>query len=154
MLFHQAHVLLKVSFKHFFSTFHRFEGVSWSQDESFIAYVAEEPANTRPVYGQSVSSCAGQSSSDSLESGSWRGQGDWLEDWGESYSGKRRPVLFVVNIARYCIVQLYLRILDAKKYGKLSNLLDFHRLMIDNKLYYQSSGDFACKAFRPKRFSH
>lgn len=46
-----------------------FEGVSWSQDESFIAYVAEEPANTRPVYGQSVSSCAGQSSSDSLESG-------------------------------------------------------------------------------------
>ncbi|CAM6034265.1 unnamed protein product [Sphagnum compactum] len=76
-----------------------FEGVSWSQDESFIAYVAEEPANTRPVYGQSVSSCAGQSSSDSLESGSWRGQGDWLEDWGESYSGKRRPVLFVVNIA-------------------------------------------------------
>lgn len=99
--------------KHFFSTFHRFEGVSWSQDESFIAYVAEEPANTRPVYGQSVSSCAGQSSSDSLESGSWKGQGDWLEDWGESYSGKRRPVLFVVNIARYCIVQLYLRILDA-----------------------------------------
>jgi hypothetical protein len=44
--------------------------------------------------------------------------------------------------------------MDAKKYGKLSNLLDLHRLMIDNKLYDQSSGDFACKAFHPKGFSH
>jgi hypothetical protein len=26
--------------------------------------------------------------------------------------------------------------------------------MIDNKLYDQSSGDFACKAFHPKGFSH
>jgi len=74
-----------------------FEGVSWSQDEEFIAYVAEEPANSRPVFGQSASS-SGQSSSDSLEAGTWKGQGDWMEDWGESYSGKRRPVLFVANV--------------------------------------------------------
>lgn len=82
----------------------RFEGVSWSQDEEFIAYVAEEPANSRPVFGQSASS-SGQSSSDSLEAGTWKGQGDWMEDWGESYSGKRRPVLFVANVGRYSSVR-------------------------------------------------
>lgn len=78
----------------------RFEGVSWSQDEELIAYVAEESANSRPVFGQSTSS-SGQSSSDTLEAGTWKGQGDWMEDWGESYSGKRRPVLFVANVGRY-----------------------------------------------------
>lgn len=83
----------------------RFEGVSWSQDEEFIAYVAEEPANSRPVFGQSASSSSGQSSSDSLEAGTWKGQGDWMEDWGESYSGKRRPVLFVANVGRYSSVR-------------------------------------------------
>nr|GEW51252.1 acylamino-acid-releasing enzyme [Tanacetum cinerariifolium] len=29
---------------------------------------------------------------------SWKGQGDWEEDWGEAYAGKRQPALFVVNI--------------------------------------------------------
>ncbi|KAI5397369.1 hypothetical protein KIW84_063255 [Lathyrus oleraceus] len=30
--------------------------------------------------------------------GSWKGQGDWEEDWGETYSAKRQPTLFVINI--------------------------------------------------------
>lgn len=31
---------------------------------------------------------------------SWKGQGDWEETWGETYSKKRIPALFVVNISR------------------------------------------------------
>lgn len=31
---------------------------------------------------------------------SWKGQGDWEEDWGEAYSGKKHPALFVININR------------------------------------------------------
>lgn len=33
--------------------------------------------------------------------GTWNGQGDWEEDWGETYSKKRRPALFIVRISRY-----------------------------------------------------
>ncbi|XP_024366929.1 acylamino-acid-releasing enzyme 1 isoform X1 [Physcomitrium patens] len=75
-----------------------FEGVSWSQNEESIAYVAEEPVVSRPVFGQSAST-PGQNSNATLEAGNWKGQGDWVEDWGESYSGKRRPVLFVANVS-------------------------------------------------------
>ena len=31
----------------------------------------------------------------------WKGQGDLEDDWGESYSGKRQPALFVINTNRY-----------------------------------------------------
>lgn len=31
---------------------------------------------------------------------SWKGQGDWEEDWGETYAGKKQPALFVLNIDR------------------------------------------------------
>ncbi|KAG0553896.1 hypothetical protein KC19_12G047600 [Ceratodon purpureus] len=75
-----------------------FEGVSWSQNEEFVAYVAEEPALSRPIFGQNAST-SGQNSNGALEAGNWKGQGDWVEDWGESYSGKRRPVLFVANVS-------------------------------------------------------
>lgn len=75
-----------------------FEGVSWSQSEEFVAYVAEEPAISRPIFGQNAST-SGQNSNGTLEAGNWRGQGDWVEDWGESYSGKRRPVVFVANVS-------------------------------------------------------
>lgn len=78
----------------------RFEGVSWSEDEEYIAYVAEEPACPRPIFGQSAS-LAEQMSSDTLEGGAWTGQGDWMEDWGEAYSGQRRPVIFIMNVYRY-----------------------------------------------------
>lgn len=72
-----------------------FEGVSWSSDETCIAYIAEEPATPQPIF---TSSGCKPVSSGEKEPGSWKGQGDWLEDWGETYSGKRRPALFVVNI--------------------------------------------------------
>lgn len=75
-----------------------FEGVSWSQNEEFVAYVAEEPAVSRPIFGQTASTSC-QNSSGALEAGNWKGQGDWVEDWGESYSGKRRPVIFVANVS-------------------------------------------------------
>ncbi|XP_026423163.1 acylamino-acid-releasing enzyme-like isoform X1 [Papaver somniferum] len=72
-----------------------FEGISWSSDETLIAYVAEDPFPSKPVfYG------LGYKKTGSTEKGcnSWKGQGDFEEDWGETYSGKRRPGLFVVNI--------------------------------------------------------
>ena len=59
---------------------------------------AEEPALSRPIFGQNAST-SGQNSNGTLEAGNWKGQGDWIEDWGESYSGKRRPVLFVANVS-------------------------------------------------------
>lgn len=74
-----------------------FQGVSWSEDEKYIAYVAEEPAKPRPMFGQSVVSLD-QRNIDMLGAGAWEGQGDWIEDWGETYSGKRRPALFVANV--------------------------------------------------------
>ncbi|XP_057818724.2 acylamino-acid-releasing enzyme 1 isoform X1 [Cryptomeria japonica] len=72
-----------------------FEGISWNSDETCIAYVAEDPAATQPVF---TSSGYRPGTSGEKEPGSWKGQGDWLEDWGETYSGKRRPTLFVLNI--------------------------------------------------------
>lgn len=84
----------------------RFEGVSWSHDEEHIAYVAEEPLPSRPLFGQSLFSTGQSSKSEGeVDAGTWKGQGDWLEDWGESYSGKRRPVLFVASLGRYCVFE-------------------------------------------------
>lgn len=33
--------------------------------------------------------------------GSWKGQGDWEEEWGEAYAGKRQPALFVIDVDRF-----------------------------------------------------
>ncbi|XP_061348991.1 acylamino-acid-releasing enzyme-like isoform X2 [Gastrolobium bilobum] len=72
-----------------------FEAVSWNMDETFIAYVAEEPYPAKPTFND-----VGYKKGDSTDKdfGSWKGQGDWEEDWGETYAGKRRPALFVINI--------------------------------------------------------
>ncbi|KAI3854713.1 hypothetical protein MKX03_028091 [Papaver bracteatum] len=72
-----------------------FEGISWSSDETLIAYVAEDPCPSKPVFD-----CLGYKKRGSTEKdcNSWKGQGDFEEDWGEAYSGKTRPGLFVVNI--------------------------------------------------------
>ncbi|KAL3679424.1 hypothetical protein R1sor_022380 [Riccia sorocarpa] len=76
-----------------------FEGVSWSHDEENIAYVAEEPCPPLPKYGHSLFSSGQSSRSEAeLDAGTWKGQGDWTEDWGECYTGKRKPMLFVANI--------------------------------------------------------
>ncbi|KAL5712432.1 acylaminoacyl-peptidase [Ranunculus cassubicifolius] len=72
-----------------------FEGISWSSDETCIAYVAEEPSPLKPafnVFGYKKGASAEK------DCGSWKGLGDYEEDWGETYAGKRQPALFVVNI--------------------------------------------------------
>ncbi|KAH9682367.1 Acylamino-acid-releasing enzyme [Citrus sinensis] len=71
-----------------------FEGISWNSDETLIAYVAEEPSPSKPTF--SLGSTKGGSSD--KDCNSWKGQGDWEEDWGETYAGKRQPSLFVINI--------------------------------------------------------
>ncbi|KAI3903814.1 hypothetical protein MKW92_041230 [Papaver armeniacum] len=76
--------------KHF-----QFEGISWSSDESLIAYIAEDPCPSKPVFdglGYKKRGCTEK------DCNSWKGQGDFEEEWGEAYFGKRRPGLFVVNI--------------------------------------------------------
>ncbi|KAK3024099.1 hypothetical protein RJ639_044201, partial [Escallonia herrerae] len=72
-----------------------FEGISWSSDETHIAYVAEEPAPCKPTFSGLGYK---KGSSTDKDCGSWKGQGDWEEDWGETYAGKRQPALFVINI--------------------------------------------------------
>nr|CAB3494707.1 unnamed protein product [Digitaria exilis] len=73
-----------------------FEGISWNQEETFIAYVAEEPPQLKPVFNDHGFQKEGSSEKDCK---SWKGQGDWEETWGETYSKKRIPALFVVNIS-------------------------------------------------------
>ncbi|XP_071940515.1 acylamino-acid-releasing enzyme-like isoform X1 [Coffea arabica] len=72
-----------------------FEGISWNFDETLIAYVAEEPVPSKPTF-----TCFGYKKGDTTEKdmGNWKGQGEWEEDWGETYAGKRQPALFVINI--------------------------------------------------------
>ncbi|CAJ2673937.1 unnamed protein product [Trifolium pratense] len=72
-----------------------FEGISWNSDETLIAYVAEEPSPAKPTFNDQGYKKSG---SDDKDSSSWKGQGDWEEDWGETYAGKRQPALFVINI--------------------------------------------------------
>ncbi|XP_042386087.1 acylamino-acid-releasing enzyme 1-like isoform X1 [Zingiber officinale] len=72
-----------------------FEGISWNHDESMIAYVAEEPPLEKPVFNYLGFKKEGSSEKDF---NSWKGQGDWEEGWGETYSNKRNPSLFVVSI--------------------------------------------------------
>lgn len=73
-----------------------FEGVSWSQDDLYVAYVAEEPVTDRPVFGKAPNSSNIQANENDVHT--WKGQGDWQEDWGESYTGKHKPVLYVADI--------------------------------------------------------
>ncbi|KAK1439527.1 hypothetical protein QVD17_05347 [Tagetes erecta] len=85
-----------------------FEGISWSADESAIAYVAEEPSVPKPSFSDTAGykKDVGSNSTDK-DFSSWKGQGDWEEDWGEAYSGKRQPALFVIHInsGDVCAVQ-------------------------------------------------
>ncbi|XP_075113059.1 acylamino-acid-releasing enzyme isoform X4 [Nicotiana tabacum] len=72
-----------------------FEGISWNSDETFIAYVAEEPVSAKPTF-----TCLGgkKGNCPDKDCNSWKGQGDWEEGWGEAYAGKTLPKLFVINI--------------------------------------------------------
>ncbi|KAL0388499.1 UNVERIFIED_CONTAM: Acylamino-acid-releasing enzyme [Sesamum radiatum] len=73
-----------------------FEGISWNADETVIAYVAEEPDAPKPTFTGFGYKKEGNTDKDC---GSWKGQGDWEEDWGETYAGKRQPALFVIDIS-------------------------------------------------------
>ncbi|TVU31058.1 hypothetical protein EJB05_22725 [Eragrostis curvula] len=73
-----------------------FQGISWNQEETLIAYIAEAPPQSKPAFTDSGYRKKGSSEKDC---NSWKGQGDWEEDWGERYSKKGRPSLFVLNIA-------------------------------------------------------
>ncbi|XP_061348993.1 acylamino-acid-releasing enzyme-like [Gastrolobium bilobum] len=73
-----------------------FEGISWNSDETHIAYVAEEPSPVKPAFNDVGGYKKGGSSD--KDCGTWKGQGDWKEEWGETYAGKRQPALFVINI--------------------------------------------------------
>lgn len=59
--------------------------------------MAEEPAPSKPSFGDLGYKKGGSTDKDSS---SWKGEGDWEEDWGETYAGKRQPALFVVNVNR------------------------------------------------------
>ncbi|VAH08981.1 unnamed protein product [Triticum turgidum subsp. durum] len=72
-----------------------FEGISWNQEETLIAYVAEEPPQPKPEFNDSGYRKEGSSQKDYR---SWKGQGDTEDNWGETYSNKRIPALFVANI--------------------------------------------------------
>ncbi|XP_042029120.1 acylamino-acid-releasing enzyme 1-like isoform X3 [Salvia splendens] len=66
------------------------EGISWNSNETFIAYVAEAPDLAKPAFNT-----FGLKKEDH---NSWKGQGDWEEDWGETYSGKKQPAIFVIDV--------------------------------------------------------
>ncbi|KAL6519967.1 hypothetical protein OROMI_032861 [Orobanche minor] len=72
-----------------------FEGISWDSDETFIAYVAEEPEPSKPTFTGFGYKREGNTDKDCS---TWKGQGEWEEEWGEAYAGKRQPALFVIDI--------------------------------------------------------
>ncbi|KAK7345936.1 hypothetical protein VNO77_16552 [Canavalia gladiata] len=74
-----------------------FEGIAWNSDETRIAYVAEEPSPAKPTFDDLGGYKKGGSAD--KDCGTWKCQGEWEEDWGEAYAGKRQPALFVINIA-------------------------------------------------------
>ena len=67
-------------------------------DETVVAYVAEEPLPVKPTFNDLGYKKGGF---EDKGCGSWKGQGDMEEDWGETYAGKRQPTLFVINISRF-----------------------------------------------------
>ncbi|KAJ6911147.1 hypothetical protein NC652_021703 [Populus alba x Populus x berolinensis] len=72
-----------------------FEGISWNSKETLLAYVAEEASPSKPTFNDSGYKKGGSADKDC---GSWKGQGEWEEDWGETYAGKRQPALFLIDI--------------------------------------------------------
>ncbi|KAL2323785.1 hypothetical protein Fmac_028164 [Flemingia macrophylla] len=74
-----------------------FEGISWNSNETCVAYVAEEPSPAKPTFNDLGGYKKG--GSPDKDCGTWKGQGEWEEDWGETYAGKRQPALFVIDIA-------------------------------------------------------
>ncbi|KAL5224477.1 hypothetical protein ABZP36_011116 [Zizania latifolia] len=74
-----------------------FHGISWNQEETFIAYIAENSPEPKPTFDHDAG--YRKEVSPEKDCNNWKGQGDWEEDWGETYSRKGRPSLFVLDIA-------------------------------------------------------
>ncbi|PKI56445.1 hypothetical protein CRG98_023183, partial [Punica granatum] len=74
-----------------------FEGISWNSEENLIAYVAEVPAPPKPTFNSNGYKKGGSNEKDCS---SWKGQGEFEEEWGETYAGKRQPGIFVINLER------------------------------------------------------
>ena len=80
-------------------------GATWSPTEKEIAYVAESPIQSRTPKWHAVgpnpagSKEKNDSNSDAGASArSWRGVGEFREDWGELNTGKRPPAIYTLNI--------------------------------------------------------
>ena len=110
--------------------------MSWSADETRIAYIADEPAPAKPVFGQPKSAAPAApppqpvvqargrfgvpqasaalarrdsygvggegggsgGSGGSAAAGTWKGRGEWVEDWGEKYTGRQRPLPYIFDL--------------------------------------------------------
>ena len=80
-------------------------GISWSEREGRIAYVAEAPGpDPTPEWPSGVTSIGVADEStekDSAAAGNkkgWRGRGEWREEWGEQLVGRVEPAVFVLDI--------------------------------------------------------
>ncbi|KAI3884808.1 hypothetical protein MKX03_002840 [Papaver bracteatum] len=62
-----------------------FEGISWSSDETLIAYVAEDPFPSKPLFDGFGYKKTGSTEKDC---NIWKGQGDLEEDWVKPIRGK------------------------------------------------------------------
>ncbi|KAL3142158.1 hypothetical protein ABBQ38_002516 [Trebouxia sp. C0009 RCD-2024] len=82
-------------------------GAVWTANESRVAYVAEAPAAVQtPAWGGLASSPRANSEEESSEKTAaapktWRGIGEWQEDWGELNVGKAPPSLYVLDLKRW-----------------------------------------------------
>jgi acylaminoacyl-peptidase len=75
--------------------------VSWSPDESSVAYTAEvPPAEKTPAW------CGPEALKDSAGPKSWRGQGTANEDWGELNTGKRAPAVYVLDLKTKAVTKV------------------------------------------------
>ncbi|KAJ3673879.1 hypothetical protein LUZ60_005871 [Juncus effusus] len=78
-----------------------FEGISWNKEENLIAYIAEEAPQAKPTFNDFGYSNNNENKKglNEKDNNSWKGQGDWEEEWGETYFRKRRPSLFIIEIS-------------------------------------------------------
>ena len=95
-----------------------FGGVCWSRLERRIAYVAETAMleDVTPEWGMGVTrnAKAGDTKNENAKTDqeslkkdptkkTWRGRGEWREDWGEQLVGRVFPAVFVFELETGCI---------------------------------------------------
>ena len=78
-------------------------GISWSEREGRIAYVAEAPGpDPTPEWPSGVTSMGppGTNRTRRIQANKkgWRGRGEWREEWGEQLVGRVDPAVFVLDI--------------------------------------------------------